>query len=143
MRKRNLRWTVTGSAIALIGFFAIVGCESKGPMSITDINPKVGHTAGEQPIRIVGNNFRQDIGYTVFFGTRKAASVTILDPSNILVTTPSQSGPGSVDVTIRSDDGSAFRIPGGFRYEDMAGDVMGKLGEAREAKKEEKGNLAY
>jgi hypothetical protein len=143
MRRRISNWTVFGLAISLIGGFAILGCDSGGQMSITDLNPKVGHIAGDQPIRIVGDNFRQDIGYTVYFGTRKAGSVTILDPSTILVTTPSQTVSGSVDVTIRSDDGSAYRIPGGFRYEDMAGSVIGKYGEAREVKKEEKGNLAY
>jgi hypothetical protein len=138
-----LSWTVSCAALSLIGSFAMLGCDSEGPMAITDLNPKVGHLGGDQPIRILGNNFRQDIGYTVYFGTRKAGSVTILDPNTILVTTPSQTAAGPVDVTIRSDDGSAFRIPGGFRFEDMAGSVVGKLGDATEVKKAEKGNLAY
>jgi len=144
MLRRLSPWGVTGLAVLLLGLGAVCGCEgSSGPMTITGLNPQVGHMAGEQPIRILGRNFRQDIGYTVYFGSRKAGTVTILDPNTLLVTTPSQTAAGPVDVTIRADDGAAFRLPGGFRFEDMRGSVVGKLGEAGEVKKEEKGNLPY
>ena len=44
-------------------------------MVILDVNPRVGATQGEQPVQILGQNFRQDIGYTVYFGTKKAGQV--------------------------------------------------------------------
>ena len=139
------------SASIFAGFFAlllfsvlVLGCESEGgEMTILDLDPKIGHTQGDQPVRFIGKNFRQDIGYSVYFGANKAASVTILNPELLLVTTPSRVEPGSVDVTIRADDGTAFRIPAGFEFKEMAGSVVGGLGETGEVKKEEKGNLPY
>ena len=129
---------------ANLAVFCIFGaCEKGGEMTVLDIDPKVGHTLGDQPVRIIGANFRQDIGYTVYFGAAKAASVTIQNPETILVTTPNHVAEGKVDVTIRVDDGAAFRIPDGFEFKQMAGSVVGGLGETGETKKEEKGNLAY
>ncbi|HEX4353177.1 MAG TPA: IPT/TIG domain-containing protein, partial [Polyangiales bacterium] len=82
------------------------------------------------------------IGYTVYFGTKKSAQVTIVDPETLLATTPAGVKPGTVDVMIRADDGNAFRIPQGFKFEDMGGSVVEGLGTGAVNKKE-KGNLAY
>jgi len=49
--------------------------------------------------------------------------------------------PGPVDVQITADDGTAFRIPAGFMYEDMSGSVVEGLGEGAKGKKG--GNLAF
>lgn len=122
----------------------VFGCdEAKGETAVRDIDPKVGHTQGEQPVRIIGDNFRQDIGYSVYFGTRKAGNVTILGPNTLLVTTPTRVEVGKVDVLIQTDTGVTFKLPKGFEFKDMGGNVIGGLGESVEAKKEEKGNLAY
>jgi hypothetical protein len=130
-----------GALLAVLAVFC--ACESKGEMAILDVDPKVGHTVGDQPVRIVGRHFRQDIGYTVYFGATKAATVTILNPETILVTTPNRVDEGKVDITIRADDGTAFRIKDGFEFKQMSGSVVGGLGETGEVKKEEKGNLPY
>jgi len=122
---------------------AIIGCESGGEMAILDVDPKIGHTQGNQPVRIIGKNFRQDIGYTIYFGSRQVGSVTILNPETILVTTPARNPVGPVDISVRTDDGNAFRIPDGFKFEEMAGSVVEGLGETGETKKDEKGNLPY
>ena len=127
---------------AIMGFIYSCG-ETRGEMSVRDIDPKVGHTQGEQPVRIIGDNFRQDIGYAVYFGARKAGNVTILNPNTILVSTPGGMDLGPVDVLIRSDDGKTFRLPKAFEFKEMGGSVVGGLGESVEAKKEEKGNLAF
>lgn len=118
------------------------GCKSGGEMAILDLDPKVGATIGDQYVKIVGQNFRQDIGYTVYFGTKKSGQVTIVDPETLLATTPTGIKAGSVDVLIRADDGNAFRLPQGFKFEDMGGSVVEGLGSGG-VKKEEKGNLAF
>lgn len=129
---------------AALGLGAL-GCESTGgQMAILDVQPKVGHTQGEQPVRILGQNFRNDIGYTIFFGTKPSGSVTIRDSETLDVVTPPGMAVGKVDIMIRSDDGSAFRIKEGFAFEDMGGSVVGGLGApGGPAKGEQKGNLAY
>jgi hypothetical protein len=113
-------------------------------MVILDVSPKAGHTQGEQPVRIIGKNFRQDIGYTIYFGTKKTSNVTIRDPETIEVTTPSNMPEGKVDIMIRADDGNAFKIAQAFTFEDMGGNVVEGIGAPGGAKKgEDKGNLAY
>ncbi|MGD8860749.1 MAG: IPT/TIG domain-containing protein [Myxococcales bacterium] len=112
-------------------------------MRILDIDPKVGHTQGDQTVRILGQNFRQDIGYTIYFGNKKTQTVTIRNPETIEVTTPSRMPEGTVDIMIRSDDGSAFKIAQAFKFEDMGGSVVEGLGNTGEAKEEAKGNLAF
>jgi hypothetical protein len=121
----------------------MAGCDSGGEMVILDINPKVGHTQGEQPVRILGKNFRQDIGYTIYFGTKKTSSVTIRDPETMEVVTPPGMDKGKVDIMIRADDGNAFRIVQAFSFEDMGGNVVEGLGAPGAAPKQDKGNLAY
>lgn len=121
---------------------SVAGCKSGGEMAILDLDPKVGATQGDQYVKIVGENFRQDIGYTVYFGTKKSGQVTIVDPQTLLATTPTGLKAGSVDVLIRADDGNAFRLPQGFKFEDMGGSVVEGLGSGG-VKKEEKGNLAF
>ena len=109
-------------------------------MKVVGINPQAGHIAGDQRVEINGENFRTDIGYTVYFGTAKAKSVSIRSTDSLVVTTPAgQAGP--VDVTLRSDDGKAFRVKQGFRYEDMGGSVVEGIGKSETVK--EKGNLPY
>ena len=143
MTKRRLifaGWSLLWS-MALLG--PLAGCKpGGGDVAILDIDPKVGHTQGDQYVKIVGKNFRQDIGYTVYFGTKKSQQVTIVDPETLLAVTPTGIKPGQVDVMIRADDGNAFRIPQGFKFEDMGGSVVEGLGSGG-VKKQDKGNLAY
>ncbi|MET0287155.1 MAG: IPT/TIG domain-containing protein [Polyangiales bacterium] len=119
---------------------SLAGCEASKEMKVKGLNPAAGHIAGDQTVEIQGENFRTDIGYTVYFGAAKAKGVTIRSTEAIAVTTPS-GDPGPVDVTIRADDGNAFQVKQGFRYEDMGGSVIEGIGKSGEAK--QKGNLAF
>lgn len=133
----------TRAALIVSSLMFFSGCESGGEMVILDIDPKVGHTQGDQVVRILGKNFRQDIGYTIFFGTKKTNSVTIRDPETIEVTTPTRAEQGTVDIMIRADDGNAFRVVQAFTFKEMDGNVVQGLGAPGEAPKEDKGNLKY
>ncbi len=129
--------TLTTAAGALA-----TGCDKAGgDVQINSIDPTSGALQGEQPVRVEGKNFRTDIGYTVYFGNQRANQVTILDDKTLLVVSPSADAAGPVDITIRADDGAAFRIAKAFKYEDMAGNVVEQFGAA--PKKGKKGNLAY
>jgi hypothetical protein len=121
-----------GATLALLLGFCLAGCGAGagGELVVTNLEPRVGATQGEQPVRVVGSNFRQDIGYTVYFGAKRATQVTIMDDSTLLVATP-QHESGAVDVVIAADDGPAFRIVNGFTYADQGGNVMEQVhGEA-------------
>lgn len=121
---------------------ALVGCDEEGgEVEILSMEPQTGALQGENPVKIGGRNFRTDIGYTVYFGNQRAGQVTILDPETLLVITPARDEAGDVDVTIRADDGAAFRITDGFHYEDRGGSVVEHLGSG--PAKAKKGNLAY
>lgn len=134
-----MRWLsgVLGLCFAL----AVAACGGEGgDIEIHSIEPAVGGLQGDQVIKINGANFRTDIGYAVYFGRKKSMQVTILNPETLVTATPQQEEAGAVDIRIVSDDGAAFRIPNGFRYEDQGGNVVEQLGGAGAAKK---GNLAY
>lgn len=131
---------IGGIAIALVTLL-VSGCGEGGEVEIHSIDPRVGALQGEQPVRIGGKNFRSDIGYTVYFGNQRALQVTILDESTLLAVTPSRDSAGPVDITIRADDGPAFRIANGYEYTDMGGNVVEQLGDA--PGQAGQGNLAY
>jgi hypothetical protein len=132
--KRNNR-----GLVGWVGLLAVllVACDKAGEMAVLDVNPRVGSTQGEQVVQIVGKNFRQDIGYTIYFGTKKVSTLTIRDPETIETVTPPGMPEGKVDIMIRADNGDAFRIPQVFTFQTVGGPGAGG------PKKEEKGNLAY
>lgn len=127
----------------LASLLSVGACESGGDMAILDLEPQVGHTQGDQYVKILGANFRQDIGYTVYFGTKKSSQVTIINPETLLVTTPPRMPVGKVDIMVRADDGNAWKIPQVFEFQDMGGSVVEGLGEAAEGAADKKGNLAF
>ncbi len=119
--------TCTGMVFGLC--FGLMGCESGGgELAVLNVEPRAGASQGEQSVRIAGANFRQDIGYTVYFGAERATQVTIMDDTTLLVATPSHE-PGPVDVVVAADDGPAFRIVNGFTFNDQSGNVMEQMGE--------------
>src|SRR4051794_27974288 len=115
------------TAPALLAAILASGCESSGAMEVTGINPRTGHIAGEQTVEITGKHFRTDIGYSVYFGNAKAKAVSIRGPESLGVSTPS-GAVGTVDVTVRADDGNSFLLKQAFKYEDMGGSVVDGLG---------------
>ena len=133
--------------VMLAGLSCIVagisGCGDTGggDFAIQNIEPRVGATAGQQPITITGSGFEADVGYTVYFGNKKAGTVMIVDESTMAVATPEAEAPGPVDVTIYADNGPAFRVQQAFRYEQMAGRIEDGLGDPQQRKA--KGALAY
>jgi hypothetical protein len=128
-RRRAFQFAVTVLvAIPAIGLSAVACGGPKGETRILDIDPRVGATVGQQPVKILGENFRTDIGYTVYFGSKRAQSVTILDPETLLVMTPQVDEPKVVDVMVRADDGPAWRIEAGYKFEEMGGSVVEGLG---------------
>lgn len=130
MSRTRLSRIVVASGLSL-GLLGFGGCgatgEPTGPMAVWDVQPRAGATAGEQPIQITGANFRQDIGYAVYFGSLRATAVTILDTSTLLVVTP-QHEAGPVDVVVASEAGPAFRIQQAFTFADQGGNVMQQVG---------------
>ena len=129
--------------VALALVVGLTACEGGGETAILDLDPKVGHTQGDQYVKIMGANFRQDIGYAVYFGTKKAPQVTIIDPETLLVKTPVRPPAGTVDIMIRADDGNAWKITQAFEFQDMGGSVVEGLGESAAGDEEKKGNLAF
>lgn len=134
-----------GATLAVIGWVglfgsALVACDegaAGGDLSVHNIEPRAGATAGQQPVRITGSNFRQDIGYTVYFGATRAGQVTIMDDTTLLVATP-QHDPGQVDVVVAADNGPAFRIVQGFAFSEQGGNVMEQVGEPGASQGEER-----
>ena len=136
----KLATAVISSALFSLAF--LLGCgDEGGEMQILSIEPRNGATQGEQPVKIGGKNFRTDIGYTVFFGTKRAGQVTIVDPETLLVVSPPYETPGTVDITIRADNGEAFRIHDAFEYQEVAGGIIDRMGEG--PAKNDMGSLAY
>ena len=104
------------------------------------MEPRNGAMQTQTPTKITGRNFRTDIGYSVFFGTQESPQVVIIDQQTLLVMAPQVDDAGSVDVTVRADDGQAFRIVDAFEYQDAGGNVVEQLGGAT---MQERGSLAY
>ena len=131
-RKRTLAVArISGVVLALTVFATgMVACGEAegGDLQITNIDPRAGATAGEQAVKISGNNFRRDITYTVYFGNKRSERSTIIDDHTLLVATPGADDPGPVDVIVSADNGPAFRIAQGFQYENMGGNVMENVG---------------
>src|SRR5262245_25367886 len=111
----HLRWLFV-SCLLCIG----CGGGGGGDLQVTDIEPRAGATEGEQPVRILGNGFRRDLGYTVYFGTKRAERSTLLDDHTLLVATPQQDEASTVDVIVVADNGPAYRIRQGFIYNQIA-----------------------
>jgi len=89
-------------------------------------------------VKISGNNFRRDISYTVYFGNKRSERSTILDDHTLVVSTPQVDEAGPVDVIVAADNGPAFRIAEGFRYEEMGGNVMENVGSSTSGHGEER-----
>lgn len=121
----------TSALIFLLGAPLLASCEdpATAPLAIYDLTPRGGSIGGEQPIQIRGVGFRNDVGYTVYFGSERATQVTILDATTLLVATPPHDA-GRVDVVIAADNGPAFRVVEGFEFADTSGNVYEHMGES-------------
>ncbi len=110
-------------ALCLLVFISLplASCEGDGgPMDVYNLQPRHGQTGGEQAVQITGANFRQDVGYAVYFGSQRATQVTIMDTNTLLVATP-QHDLGTVNVVVASEAGPAFIIHDAFIFDDTGG----------------------
>ncbi len=127
-----------------IGLMAVVGLmlgacnKGGGELTIDKVEPNVGPTTGDQPVKILGSGFRTDIGYTVYFGPRKAPQVVIADSGTMIAVTPPAPKPAKVDLVIIADDGPAWKVYEAYEYQEPAGNIVEKLGEGKK-----KGKLVY
>ncbi len=127
--------------VALMATVGLVlgACDKEGgELTIQKLEPAVGPTTGEQPVKILGSGFRTDIGYTVYFGPRKAPQVVIADSGTMIAVTPSAPKPGKVDLVIIADDGPAWKVYEAYEYQEPAGNIVEQLGEGKK-----KGKLVY
>jgi len=115
-----------GLGAASLGLLACEG-DASGPMEVWDLQPRAGAASGSQQVAVTGNNFRQDIGYAVYFGALRASSVTILDTNTLVVVTPEHAS-GPVDVVVVAENGPAFRVNQAFTFADQGGNVMEQVG---------------
>lgn len=138
---RSIRSFILVSLVLALPVIGGCGGSEGGDMVILDLQPRNAAMQVQTPIQIKGMNFRTDIGYTVFFGIHMSPQVTIIDPETLLVAAPQVDEAGQVDITIRADDGQAFRIVSAFEYQDVGGNVVEQLGSG--PTKREGGSLAY
>lgn len=83
------------------------------PSSITSVSPNSGPVAGGTTVTITGSNFQS--GATANFGGTAAASVTVVNATQVQAVTPAHSG-GSVDVTVTNPGGATATLAGGFTF---------------------------
>ena len=110
----------------IIGAVLILGaCEKpRAEMAFKELDPDFGGLQGGKTVRVVGQAIRLDIGYAVYFGQLRSSQVSIQSEKSLLAVTPRRSTPGSVDVTIRADNGSVFVIRRGFEYINQGGNLL-------------------
>lgn len=107
----------------IIGAVVVLGaCDKPRPeMSFKTVDPSFGGLQGGKTVRVVGRNVRLDIGYAVYFGELRSPQVSIQSQKALLAVTPRRLEPGTVDVTVRADDGTVFVVKNGFQYINQAG----------------------
>ncbi|MGD0696946.1 MAG: IPT/TIG domain-containing protein [Terriglobia bacterium] len=83
-------------------------------VTIGNIDPPSGTTAGGTVVAIIGSGFQQNL--TVTFGTAAGTQITVTpDGTQITVTTPAHAA-GSVDVVVNNPDGSSATAKNGYTY---------------------------
>ena len=129
----------------LLGGLATAGCNrDPNDMAIKSLEPGHGGLGGEQAVSIHGR-FHPEIGYTVYFGTKKSEQVLVRDTETLVAVAPRVERPGAVDITILADNGPAFRVVQGYLYEAGGGNVIENLGSGPQQRQQpgSGSNLAY
>jgi hypothetical protein len=110
----------------IIGAVIVLGaCEKQSAdMAFDRLDPDFGGLQGGKSVRVLGDNIRLDIGYSVLFGQQISPQVSIESEKALIAVTPRTIDPGRVDVVVRTDDGSVFRINEGFQYVNQAGNLL-------------------
>lgn len=106
----------TGESAMLPGGFTYTSDSSPpSSLSVREISPAAGPTAGGTTVRIVGSGFLE--GTSVTFGDTRGDEVVVLDGEAIAARTPARSA-GAVDVIVTNPDGQSGTLTGGFTYTD-------------------------
>lgn len=116
-----------GGALGVIigAVLVLTACEEpRAEMGFTEVDPDFGGLQGGKTVRVVGRHLRLDIGYAVYFGELRSPQVSFQSDEALEAVTPRRTTPGSVDVTIRADNGSVFVLKQGFEYIDQAGNLL-------------------
>ncbi|MDH3199719.1 MAG: IPT/TIG domain-containing protein [Myxococcales bacterium] len=110
----------------IIGAVIVLGaCQKQSTnMAFERLDPDFGGLQGGKSVRVLGDNIRLDIGYSVLFGQQISPQVSIESDKALVAVTPRTIEAGRVDVVIRTDDGSVFRIKEGFQYVNQAGNLL-------------------
>jgi hypothetical protein len=110
-----------GQGATLAGGFTYAqgghGPPSHGGLSVRQIEPPAGSTAGRDQIVIKGTGFAA--GATVTIGGAAASDVRVLNSTTIGATTPAHAA-GTVDVTVASG-GTSATLGGAYTYRDGQG----------------------
>jgi hypothetical protein len=101
--------TQTGDGVDADYNLAVADC---GDVAVAGVVPDSGRDIGGNVVRIRGAGF--ETGATVDFGGAAGTSVTVIDESNIDVTTPAHA-PGLVDVAVTTA-GVTRMLPGAFTF---------------------------
>ena len=119
---------VGGILVVIIGAVVLLSaCDKpRGTMAFESVDPDFGGLQGGKTVRVVGRQLRLDIGYAVYFGELRSPQVSIQNERALLAVTPRRWEPGTVDVTIRADNGSVFIVKNGFQYINQAGTLLGE-----------------
>jgi IPT/TIG domain-containing protein len=94
-----------------IALLLLVGCQSG--THIEKCHPDFGSISGGDDVKVLGSGFAT--GVTVKLGV-KSARVLSVTSDTIEIRTPAADAAGAVDVTVVNSDGTALRLPYGFKY---------------------------
>ncbi len=84
--------------------------------SIANITPALGPQTGGTTVLVTGGGFAP--GARVFFGTKEATAVTVVNGSTLSATTAAADSPGPVDVRLQNPDGQVVTQQQGFVFVD-------------------------
>ncbi len=115
----GIRGMIIGAVLVL------ASCEKPhAEMAFHKLDANFGGLQGGKTVKVVGRGLRLDIGYAVYFGRLRSPQVSIQSEKALLAVTPRRAASGTVDVTIRADNGSVFVIKQGFEYINQAGNLL-------------------
>lgn len=116
LRVRQTSGLLSLFALSLLSFGS-AACGGGDELSIRSVEPQSGRLQGDERVTIRGNNFRTDLGYTVYFGPNRSRRVAVQDAKTLVAFSPRGNEAGPVDIAVRGDDGVTLMIRGGFVYE--------------------------
>ncbi len=100
-----------------------IACDSDR-FAVSGIEPTVADYRTQSQVKIIGQGFKPEVGYSVYFGKAKAQDVAYMDANTLVARPPTVTEPGTADVTVVSDLGPGFLVRGGFKFVDLSGNPV-------------------